>query len=58
MARDNKINMPMGQGGLTRFFDDYKSNISLRPGHVIILVVVVILIEVFLYLKGNAMLGL
>jgi preprotein translocase subunit Sec61beta len=58
MARDNRVNMPMGQGGLTRYFDEYKSNIELKPGHVIILVVIIIIIEIFLFLRGNAILGL
>jgi len=26
MAQDNKIRLPSGQGGLTRYFDEYKSN--------------------------------
>lgn len=58
MSKDNKINMPMGQGGLTRYFDEYKSNITLRPGHIVILVIIVIIIEIFLFLRGNAMLGI
>jgi len=58
MARENKVNMPMGQGGLTRYFDEYKSNIELKPGHIIVLVIVVIIIEIFLFLRGGAWLGL
>lgn len=58
MAKDNKINMPMGQGGLTRYFDEYKSNIEFRPGHIIIMVIIVIIIEIFLFLRGNAILGI
>lgn len=58
MAKDNKINMPMGQGGLTRYFDEYKSNITFKPGHIIVLAIIVIVIEIFLFLKGNSILGL
>ena len=58
MARDRRITMPTGQGGLTRYFDEYKSKIEFKPGHVIILVIIVIIIEVFLFLRGNAWFGL
>ncbi len=58
MARPDKIQMPSSQGGLVRYFEDYHSNITLKPGHIIILVVVVILIEVLLQLQGMSMLGI
>jgi len=57
MAKNNKVNMPSGQGGLTRYFDEYKSNIQLKPGHIIVLVILVIIIEIFLFMRGNAFLG-
>lgn len=55
---DNRISMPSTQGGLVRYFEDYKSKIEFKPGHIIILVVIVILIEVFLHLQGMALLGI
>ena len=58
MARDNKVNMPSSGAGLTRYFEDYKSKIELKPGHVIILIAIVIVIEVILHLQGNSLLGL
>ena len=58
MARDNKVSMPQGMGGLMRYFDEYKSRFQLQPGHVIILIVLVIIIEILLHLYGNRMLGL
>jgi len=58
MAKSNKINMPMGTGGLMRYFDDYKSKIEIKPGVVIIIVFVVILIEIILHLQGISLLGL
>ena len=58
MARSNRINMPQGQGGLTRYFDEYKSKISFKPGHIVVLVIVVIIIEIILYMRGNAWLGI
>ncbi|MBS3082702.1 preprotein translocase subunit Sec61beta [Candidatus Pacearchaeota archaeon] len=42
---DEKIRMPASFGGLTRYFEDYKSKIELKPEHVIFLIVVVILAE-------------
>jgi preprotein translocase subunit Sec61beta len=58
MAQDNKIQMPSSQGGLVRYFDEYKSRISLKPGHVIILVVIVVLIEILLHFYGLSLLGI
>ncbi len=48
MAGD-KVSMPSGMGGLTRYFDDYKSKIEIQPGHVVVLCVIVILIMIFLH---------
>ena len=50
--------MPSGQGGLMRYFDDYKSKISIKPGHVVVLVIAVIIIILLLHAYGNAILGL
>ncbi|MBI2651809.1 preprotein translocase subunit Sec61beta [Candidatus Woesearchaeota archaeon] len=52
MAQD-KIMMPSGMGGLMRYFDEYKSKIRIKPGHIIIMCVVVIVIMSFLYIYGN-----
>ena len=57
MAQD-KISMPSGMGGLMRYFDEYKSKIRIKPGHIIIMCVVVIVIMVFLYTYGNRILGM
>jgi preprotein translocase subunit Sec61beta len=57
MAQD-KISMPSGQGGLMRYFDDYKSKISIKPGHVIVLVIAVVIIILLLHAYGNSFLGL
>jgi len=45
--------MPSGMGGLTRYFDDYKSKIQISPGHVILITIVVILIIVGLHVFGG-----
>lgn len=57
MAQD-KITMPSGMGGLVRYFDEYKSKIEFKPGHIIILCVIVIIIMIVLYAYGNRWLGI
>ena len=57
MAQD-KISMPSGMGGLMRYFDEYKSRIRIKPGHIIIMVVIVMAIMIFLYSYGNTLLGI
>lgn len=47
MAKD-QVFMPSSGAGITRYFDDYKSKIEIRPAHVIILVVLIIIIEIVL----------
>jgi len=56
MAKD-RINMPMSGAGLTRYFDDYKSKIEIKPGHVIILIAVVLILEIILHVWGNGWFG-
>ena len=53
-----KINLPSGSGGLMRYFDEYHSKIRIKPGHIIILSVLVIVIMLFLYNFGNRLLGI
>jgi len=57
MAHD-KVQLPSGMGGLVRYFDEYKSKIEFKPGHIIILCIVVIIVMIFLYMYGNRFLGL
>lgn len=58
MAEDGKIRLPSGSGGLTRYFDEYKSKIQFGPGIVIILVIIVIVIEILLHIFGSARLNI
>ena len=57
MGQD-KISMPSGMGGLVRYFDEYKSKIEFKPGHIIILCILVIVIMIVLYTYGNSWLGI
>jgi len=55
---NDKIQMPSSGAGLTRYFDDFHSKIELKPEHVIILIVLIILIEIVLNWKGYIWFGL
>lgn len=57
MARDNRIRMPSGQGGLTRYFDEYKSKIDFSPAAVIVLAVIIMIIIILLHQFGGRFLG-
>ena len=52
MAND-RISMPQSTGGLIRYFDEYKSKLQMKPGLIIVLVIVVIIIELFLWTQAN-----
>lgn len=49
MARDNKIDMPASTAGLTRYFDDYKSRIELKPQWVVALIIAIIVVMILLH---------
>jgi preprotein translocase subunit Sec61beta len=57
MAND-KVSMPQGMGGLVRYFDEYKSKIRFKPGHIVILSILVIIIMIFLHSYGDQILGI
>jgi preprotein translocase subunit Sec61beta len=57
MGQD-RIQMPSSIAGLTRYFDEYKSKITFKPGHIIVIAVIVIIIMIFLNIQGRAWLGL
>jgi len=54
----DKIRMPSGIGGLVRYFDEYKSKITLKPGHIVVLCVIIIIIMLILHAYGRALLGI
>ncbi len=57
MAQD-RISMPSSMGGLVRYFDDYTSKIEFKPGVVIILCILVMVIVILLHMYGNGLLGI
>lgn len=54
---DNKIRIPSSGGGITRYFDDYKSSFELAPGAVIVLAVVIMVIIILLHYFGGQLIG-
>ncbi|MAG73930.1 preprotein translocase subunit Sec61beta [archaeon] len=52
MAKDNKIRMPSGQGGITRYFDESISKVEFSPGMVIVIAVVIMVIVILLHQFG------
>jgi len=56
MSQD-KIRMPSSMGGLVRYFDEYRSRISLNPGTVVVLSVIIIIIMIIVHLYGKTFFG-
>jgi preprotein translocase subunit Sec61beta len=48
MAKDKKIYMPMGMGGLIRYTEEEKVFIKLKPKHVIAIIFCLVIIEILL----------
>ncbi len=51
MAQD-KINLPSSGGGLLRYFEDYKSRLEIKPMVIVTIIVLIIVIELYLYKFG------
>jgi preprotein translocase subunit Sec61beta len=56
MAQE-KIQMPTGMGGLMRYSEEYKSSLMFKPGTVIFLIVLVMIIEFVLHKFGAGWFG-
>lgn len=48
MSKDNKINMPSSGAGITRYFDDEKSNIMISPKATIMFILIVVAVVLLL----------
>jgi preprotein translocase subunit Sec61beta len=48
MAKDNKIQLPGGFGGLMHYNEEYSSYLKLKPAHVVGFVVLIIAFRVIL----------
>jgi preprotein translocase subunit Sec61beta len=58
MAKNDKINMPSGIGGLVRYFDEYKSKIVFKPGTVLVIVFIIIVFMALLHNFGAQWFGI
>jgi preprotein translocase subunit Sec61beta len=47
---DNSLNVPSGMGGLTRFKEEYQSKFNLKPTHVIVFIVLIVVFRIALQL--------
>ena len=56
MAKD-RVMLPSSGAGITRYFDEYKSKIMIKPGHVIVICVVIIIITILLNAYGSVFWG-
>ncbi len=43
---DDKVNMPSGAGGLVRFKEEYGSMFNLKPVHVIVFVILIVMFRI------------
>jgi len=50
--------MPSSGAGITRYFDDYKSKIEFKPGHVIVMTIIVMIVVILLHIYGQGILGM
>jgi preprotein translocase subunit Sec61beta len=53
MSKNDKVQMPSSGAGITRYFDDYHSKFELKPAHIVILAVLIILVIVFLHMQSG-----
>lgn len=57
MADDNKVSMPSSTAGITQYFDDYKTDITLQPLHVIFIILLIVAFVIALHGYGDAIFG-
>lgn len=50
--------MPSSGAGITRYFDDYKSKIEFKPGHIIVMTIIVMIVVILLHIYGQGFLGM
>jgi preprotein translocase subunit Sec61beta len=58
MADKNRVSMPASTAGLTRYFEDYRSKVEIKPVSVLVLAGLIVLILILLNAYGSALLGL
>ncbi len=53
---DDGVKIPLSTGGLLRYYDEYKSNIVIKPQYVVLLIVLIVILglalKLFVPIKG------
>ena len=57
MADDNRIRLPSGQGGLTRYTEETRSKIQFSPSTIIVICVITLILIILLHSFGGALLS-
>jgi preprotein translocase subunit Sec61beta len=55
---NDKVQMPSSGAGLTRYFSEYHSKIEMKPQHVVVMIILIILVEILLNWQGYAWFGI
>ena len=55
MAKKEKINLPGVGGGIFRTYEDVEKGLKLKPEHIVVLCIVVIIFELLLHFYGKAL---
>ena len=50
---DDKIQLPSGMGGLIRYSDQSGSKFQLKPGTIVVFIVLLVIIEILLHAYGG-----
>ena len=58
MSQDNRVSLPSGGAGLTRYFEEHTSKFSIRPEHVILIALFIMAIVIILHQYGRSWVGL
>jgi preprotein translocase subunit Sec61beta len=58
MAKNNKIQMPSSGAGLTRFSEDMHSKITIKPEHIVAIIIIAIVLVLILKSFGLSWLGI
>lgn len=56
MAND-RVQLPAGMGGLVRYSDEDQSKTQIKPGVVILFIVLILVAELILHTYGKGLLG-
>lgn len=54
---DNRVQLPSGMGGLIRYSDESQSRNQIKPGVVILFIVLILVLELILHNYGQGLLS-